>query len=363
MAQKLPARKIQNQNLMKKLLFISIFLLGTLVSQAQHASAVFFSENGEAFTVIMNGLRKNDKPETNVKVTGLNEAPYTIRIIFADSTLGVINDKIYAANYKERTYTIKLKNISNTSKGLKKAGVNIGRQLKSGDKEEAAREKEEIENTDSKYVVKLLSEAVTDAPVNNSSQTQQPARNTQSSSQSSNVSTTTQTTTVSGSSNGASTGAAVNIGASANDGGGQFSMNININDGMGQPAPVHSQTQQTQTTTSTTHYVMPGYNGAVGCPWPMSQGDFESAKRSINEKSFEDSKLTIAKQIIGSNCIVASQVKEIMLLFNFEETRLDFAKHAYKYTYDINNYYKVNDAFTFESSIEELNEHIERIKN
>ncbi|MBK8875373.1 MAG: hypothetical protein IPN13_16230 [Bacteroidetes bacterium] len=123
---------------MKKLLFISIFLLGTLVSQAQNASAVFFSENGEAFTVIMNGLRKNDKPETNVKVTGLNEAPYTIRIIFADSTLGVINDKIYAANYKERTYTIKLKNISNTSKGLKKAGVNIGRQLKSGDKEEAA---------------------------------------------------------------------------------------------------------------------------------------------------------------------------------------------------------------------------------
>jgi len=47
-----------------------------------------------------------------------------------------------------------------------------------------------------------------------------------------------------------------------------------------------------------------------------------------------------------------------MLLFSFEATRLDFAKFAYKYTYDISNYYKLNDAFTFESSIEELNNFI-----
>ncbi|MBK6644115.1 MAG: DUF4476 domain-containing protein [Bacteroidetes bacterium] len=125
----------------------------------------------------------------------------------------------------------------------------------------------------------------------------------------------------------------------------------------------HSQTQQTQTTTSTHITYCRAIMGGR-CSWPMSQGDFESAKRSINEKSFEICKLTHRppKQIIGSNCIVASQVKEIMLLFNFEEIRWTFLS-THKITYDINNSSKVNDAFTFESSIEELNEHIERIKD
>ncbi len=49
-----------------------------------------------------------------------------------------------------------------------------------------------------------------------------------------------------------------------------------------------------------THYVMPGYNGKIGCPWPMQQNDFSDAKNSINSKTFEDSKLTIAKQVTSN---------------------------------------------------------------
>jgi hypothetical protein len=47
-----------------------------------------------------------------------------------------------------------------------------------------------------------------------------------------------------------------------------------------------------------------------------------------------------------------------MTLFDFENTKLDFAKFAYDRTYDRANYYKVNDAFEFESSIEDLNRYI-----
>ena len=46
-------------------------------------------------------------------------------------------------------------------------------------------------------------------------------------------------------------------------------------------------------------------------------------------------------------------------MFSFEDSKLDFAKYAYERTYDIDNYYKVNDAFTFESSVDELNEYIQ----
>jgi len=93
---------------------------------------------------------------------------------------------------------------------------------------------------------------------------------------------------------------------------------------------------------------------------PMSPEDFASAKASISSKSFEDSKLTLAKQIAASNHLTSKQVKEIMQLFSFEDSKLDFAKYAYKYVYDPNNYYIVNDAFKFSSSIDELNEFIKK---
>ena len=65
--------------------------------------------------------------------------------------------------------------------------------------------------------------------------------------------------------------------------------------------------------------------------------------------------MKIAKQIVGANCITATQVRSVMKLFTFEASRLEFAKFAYAYTYDQKNYYKVNDAFEFESSIDDLN--------
>jgi hypothetical protein len=67
----------------------------------------------------------------------------------------------------------------------------------------------------------------------------------------------------------------------------------------------------------------------------------------------------MAKQIGRDRCFTVEQVKGIMGVFGFEDTKLDFAKYAYERTYDIGNYYKVNDAFSFETSVEELNEYIQ----
>lgn len=142
-----------------------------------------------------------------------------------------------------------------------------------------------------------------------------------------------------------------------NMGGMGVDMNVNINES-------YSETHTTTTTTTTTgtaqadHYVMPGYNGPIGCPWPMDENQFANAQRSISSKDFEDSKLTVAKQITGANCLTADQVKRIMTAFDFEDSKLEYAKFAYNKTYDIGNYYMLNDAFDFESSIDELNEHI-----
>lgn len=96
-----------------------------------------------------------------------------------------------------------------------------------------------------------------------------------------------------------------------------------------------------------------------GCPGPMNGAAFEQAKQSIKSKPFEDNKLQIAKQVLGSNCLTCAQVKDIILLFNFEDSRLDFAKFAYGRTYDYGNYFMVNDAFKFSDSIDQLNSYIQ----
>ena len=89
----------------------------------------------------------------------------------------------------------------------------------------------------------------------------------------------------------------------------------------------------------------------------MSSHDFSQAKESLRKEWFENTRMTTAKQIIDRNNFTSQQVKELMLLFTFENNRLDIAKYAYGKTVDKGNYFVVNDAFTFNSK-EKLNEYI-----
>ena len=103
---------------------------------------------------------------------------------------------------------------------------------------------------------------------------------------------------------------------------------------------------------------LPGYNGPLGCPYPMDPQQFSDAKRSVDSKNFSDTKMQVAKQITRSNCLLTSQVADLMSSFSFESQKLEFAKFAYDYTYDKGNYYKVNDQFGFESSVRDLEQYL-----
>lgn len=92
--------------------------------------------------------------------------------------------------------------------------------------------------------------------------------------------------------------------------------------------------------------------------YPMSGNDFHTLKMVILNTSFDNSKLIIAKQALAANYVTAKQVFELMKLFSFESSKLEIAKFAYDNTLDKNNYYLVNSAFSFSSSIDELNDWI-----
>ena len=90
----------------------------------------------------------------------------------------------------------------------------------------------------------------------------------------------------------------------------------------------------------------------------MNQADFSNLIIMISNASFESTKLSIAKNALIYNSLSSAQVLEIMYLFSFESTKLDFAKQAYISVIDRERYFIVNNAFSFSSSIEELNRYI-----
>ncbi len=332
---------------MKK--FFPILLFTAITSQmlfAQNNNLIVYSQDGFKFSVILNGIRQNGTPQTNVKVTGLNATNYQIKIIF-DNKMADLDQNAYLMDGGEPTqnteYTYAIAKVKEKYKLRFKSAAPI-----SGD----------VSTPQQTVVIYTPVERV--------------------------VQTTTTTTNSSGRNTNGNNGS---IGMSVNGDGMGINMNINVNDMGGESSNgnVNSTTTTYTSTTTTTSgndgireerhdehnnnqherhhdndhekpvYVLQGYSGAYGCPYPMGEGDFESAKASIKSKSFDDSKLTLAKQIIGSNCMLCSQIKELMLLITFEQTRLELAKFAWHHNLDKGNYYKLNDAFTFESTIDELN--------
>ena len=310
---------------MKYLVIILSFLLVN-VAIAQKSNLIFYTENGERFQVIVNGVLQNSNPETNVKITDLVAPNYQIKILFENKALGSVDKQIFFNQGNETTFVVK-------------------------------------KSKDGSYVIRFRSEVLlAQAPPTIVGQTSYVYSTVAP------VSTTvtqSQTTTTSGYN---PTG--VSMGVNANGVG--INVNMNINDGMKNTSTSSSTYSTTTTTTTTTNapiggvivdeqpavIYVPGYEGSVGCARPINPNEFSSIKNTISSKSFEDSKLTIAKQVVAAKCLTCTQVKEIMKLFSFEDSRCDFAKFAYKHTYDIENYYLLNDAFTFESSIDELNAYI-----
>ena len=111
------------------------------------------------------------------------------------------------------------------------------------------------------------------------------------------------------------------------------------------------------------HGSTPGYAPPPTPPAPhksgcMNNNDFNRAYNTIKKESFENSKLEAAKQITASNWLCVSQIVQICKLLSFENSKLEYAKYAYRYCADKNNYYQVNDVFSFSASKTELWDYI-----
>ncbi|HMQ80828.1 MAG TPA: DUF4476 domain-containing protein [Ignavibacteria bacterium] len=90
----------------------------------------------------------------------------------------------------------------------------------------------------------------------------------------------------------------------------------------------------------------------------MKKDDFKDLKSTINNRNFESYNSTIVKSAIDNNYFTSEQVVELLRYFTFEDTKLEIAKYSYKKVCDQGNFFKVYDAFDFESSVTELKNYI-----
>lgn len=342
---------------MKKLLLLfTLTFTGTISLLAQNsANLIIFTQDPMPFYAIVNGIRQNSEPQTNIKVTGLTNNQNSVKIVFSDGKTPDIDKQFY---FEKMNVEVTAK-ITNTNKGYK---LRYFGEVEMG---QAAINEQQVQ---------IVYQTV-DAPVvNNSTVVTQETVTT----------TTTNTngigTSVNVNDNTNGTNESVNMNVSI--GGVGLNMNVNVNEnGMNNNNSVHAtdnvettytsttttttttsggfdyneNTSLNNTTTGTTVYV-PGYTGKIGCPGPLN--DVNSIKSAIENEDFSDDKIMVAKQALKGKCFTTDNISSMLELFDFEDKKVEFAKFAYDYTYDVDNYYKINKSFDFSSSKEELNEFI-----
>ncbi len=88
---------------------------------------------------------------------------------------------------------------------------------------------------------------------------------------------------------------------------------------------------------------------------PLNMAELENV---MFNAVFESDRRIIAEEAISTHKVNAKKIYHILNMFDFESTKLEVAKFAYRYCIDKRNYYIVNKAFSFGSSIRELNNYI-----
>lgn len=325
---------------MKKITTLLFFgLISMMVfSQAprQYANLTIYSENGETFTIKLNNKLKNQVPKSNVKIQHLTMMKYQMYLDFTSETIPDLNENIYLNPGYNIVYVVKKNRKGEfVLRPQSQAPLNTVAQT-TAPSNPAARNNNVTytQNTTARPNTNVTYTQTTTAPNSNVTYRQ-----------------TTTTTTV--------PNASMNLSVSNPVG---VSLNVNVSDPL-----MNNSTTYTQTTTTTSSSPAVYNNNSINrsggsCAYPMGNSDFQAAYSSIQSKSFDDTKLTVAKQVIGSNCLKTSQVKQIMSLFSFEDTKLSLAKYAYMHTYDPKNYYQLNDAFSFSSSIDALNTYVNGLR-
>ncbi|NJK95670.1 MAG: DUF4476 domain-containing protein [Bacteroidales bacterium] len=112
----------------------------------------------------------------------------------------------------------------------------------------------------------------------------------------------------------------------------------------------------------------PGRDSRTGRPGSgycrISEAEMNEIAVNIKQQSFDNTRMETAKQIVkAKQCFTVFQIKQLIEIFTFENSRLELAKFCYGYCTDQSDYYKLNNSFSFSRSVDDLNRFINEQRN
>ena len=87
-----------------------------------------------------------------------------------------------------------------------------------------------------------------------------------------------------------------------------------------------------------------------------NEAEFKTMKRSIDDQTFADDQMAMAKKLIQKKCLTIEQMQEIVKIFSMDDDKLEMIKYLYDYSYQQNRFYEFRGLLTFSSTKKELDE-------
>jgi hypothetical protein len=85
----------------------TLLLLISCFASAQLSNLTIFNNGGQAFFVILNGIKQNSIPKTNLQITGLQASSYELKLIFADGVTPDLGKSLWLEPGFEYTMRVK----------------------------------------------------------------------------------------------------------------------------------------------------------------------------------------------------------------------------------------------------------------
>lgn len=324
---------------MNKIILLTLALFAHIFSMnaQSHAKLTVFNDEGNRFMLTLNGEIMNESHELRVEADELVQSQYSAVVNFESQNLGIVRKNLFLEPGNHYVFRI----------ATNRRGRQVMRLFSTAPLTDFVEESSPRPNP-----LDRMSDAeqtATPAPKTKTTQ-EEKARDAQNPSQESRGKKTKVTMTM--------------------PDGSMFQMKVETDDDIEPTADMPLGPRETVPSTEEPEakkqeeapvVYVEGYSGRIGCPHPMSSKEISGVISTIEGQSFSDSKLRTAKRALKNKCIKVSDVKKIMDLFSFEDSKLDFAKYAYSSTHDIDNYYLLYNNFSFEFSIEELEEYIDEL--
>ncbi len=320
---------------------ISLVFLITLFVQIVGYSQVInnlvvFSNDGEKFILILNGDKQNLEPNNKVTVVGLTLKVYKVTLLFENSRLKTHNTTLtFFDTNTECTYTLNPHGKKHTMDYVTSTPINQA---------------------------PPQTQQNTTVPTNTTIPTYTPSTTT-----TNKITTTTTTSTSTNTNTTIPTHSTTPINNSNNGdikiGGQKENIDVGTNGVKFNSHLINMNVDEKNKNVTTTVHVLGkdiNLNKSIktGCNSPMSGLDFDEGKKGIVSQTKDSTMLIAALKITNANCMLTSQLSEVMVLFNTDLTRLHFAKGAYSHTSDLHNFGKLEDTFTSEEGKKDLHSFI-----